>query len=478
MSACFSLRHAFQRQLFAVGLIVFAASSQTNAQSTVPPHERAPLTPAISGVATANNRFAIDLFAELRAEGNDGDNLMISPLSISTALAMTYAGARGNTAAQMAEVLHLDAAPAGEEHAGFGQLIVDLNDDRPGYDLSVVNRLFGRQGFDFREAFLQQLAADYGAPLEQLDFGADPDGSRNHINSWVASQTNDRIKDLLPPGSVTGETRLVLTNAVYFNGKWRYQFDPNDTRDLPFHLADGSAPLTPTMYQEGEFAYGQFDGFQMLEMQYSGQDLSMVLMLPNERDGLPALEAAFTEELFRTNVGNLHPKEVEVFLPKFTFKDRANLNTPLQDLGMTDAFTDHADFSGMRDGGGLTITDVLHQTFIDFNESGTEAAGATGVVIGPTSVPPPPPIFRADHPFLFALRDRHTGALLFLGRMADPGAATAAVLAEIPEPSAAVLALLCMVSLFACRKRCQATITNRRQPPLHRQGSTTHRVRE
>ena len=158
-----------------------------------------------------------------------------------------------------------------------------------------------------------------------------------------------------------------------------------------------------------------------------------------------------------------------MFLPKFTFKDRANLNNPLQVLGMTDAFSDHADFSGMREGGGLVITDALHQTFIDFNEAGTEAAGATGIVIGPTSVPPPPPVFRADHPFLFALRDRHTGALLFLGRMADPGAATAAALAEIPEPSAAMLALFSMASLRACRLPSR---TSNGQDP------TTHQVRE
>jgi serpin B len=274
-----------------------------------------------------------------------------------------------------------------------------------------------------------------------------------HINDWVASQTNDKIKDLLPPGSVTSDTRLVLANAVYFNGKWRYEFKPEVTRSLPFYLAGGAASPTPTMYQKNSFAYGQFNGFQMLEMQYSGQDLSMVIMLPNDRDGLSDLEAAFTEELFAASVANLHHQEVEVFLPKFTFKDRSDLKAPLQQLGMTDAFSDLADFTGIGDG--LLITDVFHQTFIDLNESGTEAAGATGVVVGPTSVPPPPPVFRADHPFLFALRDRHTGAVLFLGRMADPGAATAAAHAEIPEPSAAALTLVGLTSLGVFRQRRQ-----------------------
>jgi serpin B len=285
--------------------------------------------------------------------------------------------------------------------------------------------------------------------LETLDFIGAPDSSRTQINDWVADNTNDRIKDLLPAGSVTSDTRLVLANAVYFNGKWKYEFEESATHEAPFYLADGAMAATPTMFQLSPFKYGQFGGFQMLEMPYAGDDLSMVILLPNERDGLAVLEAALTAELFDASVAGLLQQQVEVRLPKFTFRDKASLRAPLEALGMTDAFN-NADFTGIADGG-LAISGVLHQTFIDVNESGTEAAGATGVIIGVTSVPPPPPVFRADHPFLCALRDAHTGSVLFLGRMADPGGATAS--AGVPEPAAAALALGSLAALGLLRGR-------------------------
>ena len=419
------------------------------ARAEVPPHARAPLTPAVQAVAAANNGLAFDLFRQLGAEDAD-ENLLISPISISTALTMTYAGARGETAAQMADVLHLSGLADNAIHAGYGGLIGDLNAPREGYKLSVANRLFGQTGFPFRQQFLDTLAGPYGAPLEQLDFIRNTEPAREHINDWVSDQTNQKIKDLLAPGTITPDTRLVLTNAVYFNGAWKNRFDAAATTDAPFYRLDGSVGATPLMYQKSFLKHAEFDDFQMLEIPYAGDDLTMVVMLPNERDGLAALEASLDAERFQESVESLEIRKVDLFLPKFTFRDDAKLRKPLKDLGMTDAFDD-ADFSGISEGSDLVISDVVHKTFIDVNESGTEAAGATAVIVEATSASLNPPAFRADHPFLFGLRDAHTGSLLFLGRMTDPAAATAA--ATVPEPTAAALLLTALVSLRRRRVR-------------------------
>lgn len=425
-------------RLFTVGILTLESASARAGN----PHPRAPLTDAVRQAALANNRFAFDVFEQIGSARPAGDNLLVSPFSISTALAMTYAGARGQTAEQMADALHWSGTPAETTHVGYGQWITDLNAPREVGALAAANRLFGQQGFAFQQSFLDVVAANYGAPLEELDFIGASEPSRVHINDWVASQTNDLIQNLLPAGSITSDTRLVLTNAVYFNGKWKQQFKEALTTDQPFHLADGSTQSASTMFQTATFGYGNFDGYQMLELPYEGDDLSMVVVLPDIANGLAAVEAGLTAETFAANVDNLFNREVHVHLPKFTFRDEAALSSSLQALGMVDAFTGDADFTGIGDGG-LAISEVLHKTFIDVNESGTEAAAATGVIVGVTSLPPEPPVFRADRPFLFALRDRHTGGILFWGRLADPGALAAAV----PEPSAGALALLAVAAL-------------------------------
>jgi serpin B len=403
------------------GWITLAATYLHAAIGISQPHERAPLTADQVAAVAGHNAFAIDLFHELRAN-NFSQNLLVSPFSVSTALAMTYAGARNSTAAQMADVLHFDL-PVDRLHAALGGLIADLNEPRRGYEMAIANRLFGQHDVPFRQPFLDVNSQSYGAPLEPTDFAADSDAARVHINEWVAEQTRSRIKDLLPPGSVSGLTRLVLTNAVYFDGQWKYQFDPELTHDEAFQVSPVEQLETPMMFQRAEFRYGSFDGFQMLEMPYSGDDLSMVIMLPNQVDGLAELESQLSLENFNESVGSLQAREVDVHFPKFTFSDEVNLAYPLQGMGMTDAFDpSRADFDGIadREQYDLHITGVFHKTFIDVNEVGTEAAAATGVVIGITSVPPPPPEFRADHPFLFALRDVHSGSLLFLGRLTKP----------------------------------------------------------
>jgi serpin B len=419
--------------------------------NTVAPHARAPLTRPVEAVAAASNAFAFDLFGEMRSTNSNKD-LLVSPLSVSTALAMTYAGARGTNAAQMAGVLHVDAL-GDDAHVGFGDLLNDLNTPREGYELSVANRLFVRQYYDLRQVFLDRMADDYRAPVEPLDFKEAPEPSREHINRWVEEQTHDRIKNLLPGGSISRETQLVLTNALYFNGKWRHQFEEHATHDAPFYRSDGTMAPAPTMFQQQNFKRGHFGNYQMLEMPYAGDDLSMVIVLPTERDGLAAVEESMTAESFQANVESLETQRVNVFLPKFSFRDEAKLKRPLTDLGMTEAFTG-GDFSGMGDGR-LAIDEVFHKTFIEVDESGTEAAAATAIVVVTTThtLNPPPPIeFRADHPFLFALRDMHTGVVMFLGRMTDPVAATAA--ANLPEPPTSMLSMtLAAAAAFARPRR-------------------------
>jgi serpin B len=426
-------------------------------QSAIPRHQRVPLSSEMQSVAQANNRFAFDLFADLRKGREPVANMLISPLSISTALAMTYAGANGQTAEQMADVMHIDSL-GNSAHVGFGGWLADLNTERDGYELNIVNRLFAQEGMQLKAGFLDTTSMQYNAPVEELDFVASPEPARQHINAWVAENTNDRIRDLLPQGAVTPSTRLVLTNAVYFNGDWKHEFDEQATRDTPFHIAGGETVEVPTMQQQHSYRYGQFDGYQMLELPYAGDDLSMVVVVPDELDGLGDLEQQLTASEFETSVASLAMRDVIVELPKFTFGDESPLTESLQQLGMKDAFG-NADFSNLADGD-LAISGVFHKTFIDVSERGTEAAGATAVVVGTTSVvldPPPPVLFRADRSFLFAIRDRHTGGVMFLGRMAEPEISADGV-AAVPEPPNCIQLVLVVALAGLAVSRCRGNV--------------------
>jgi serpin B len=414
-------------------------------------HERAPLTDDVRAIARGNNQFAVDIYRGLTA-AKPGENVLVSPLSISTALAMTYAGARRETAEQMAGALHF-TLPEDRLHAAFGDLLADLGATRQGYELGIANRLFGQEGFGFEQPFLATLESAYAAPLEQLNFTGDPEGSREHINNWVAEKTSDRIKDLLPRGSIDDGTRLALTNAVYFNGDWKHQFKKEATRQAPFYFSDGGQTQASLMHQKRVFNYGRFGDVQMLEMPYLGDDLSMVVMLPDAVSGLEALEALLSADVLDTRFAAMDEREVEVYLPKFTFKSSFELPGALQSLGITDLFIEGiADLTGMADAG-LFITGAFHETFIDVNEEGTEAAGATGIIGGVTSVPPPPPVFRADHPFLFALRDRHTGSLMFVGRVMETDSIAPLSNPNVPEPASWLLGVIAMSSFVRIRGR-------------------------
>jgi len=368
-------------------------------------------------VAEGCNRFAFDLYARLKSgEGN----LFLSPYSISTALTMTYGGARGQTADQMAHVLHLPSS--GEAvHDAYGALQNDLNAAGGGgaFELVVANRLWGQKGFAFLPEFLSLLEARYGAGLEQVDFAGATEAARQTINAWVEKQTRDKIKELLKPGILGRETTLVLTNAIYFKGKWAEEFDEKATQDDDFFITPEKKVAAPLMHRAAKFGYFEGDGLQALELPYQGDRLAMVVLLPTAKDGLAALEAALSAEKVTEWLGKLHRREVRVALPRFKTTAEFSLKDTLVAMGMTDAFGD-ADFSGMTGKKDLFISAVVHKAFVDVNEEGTEAAAATAVIMAKGAMPEPTPEFRADHPLLFLIRDSRTGAILFLGRILDP----------------------------------------------------------
>ncbi len=367
-----------------------------------------------AAVIEGMNQFAFDLYGRLAESPTD--NLFLSPASISTALTMTSAGACGNTAEQMATVLRL---PDQRVHEGFGALGDYLNalgaqDD---FELTIVNALWAQPDYDFRREFTELLETRYGAGLRKVDFQRDTEGARQEINRWVEEQTRDRIQELIPPGVLTQLTRLVLTNAIYFQGFWEHPFDPDATRPREFTTAAGEKIETPTMFQNGVFRYAEDDAVQCLEMEYGEGDLAMTLFLPKQPDGLRELERNFDAAALRTWSERLQPQRMHVYLPKFSFTAEFGLSQVLQAMGMPDAFSRQADFSGMDGTKELYLQEVLHKAFVDVDETGTEAAAATGVVVGITAMPP---VFRADRPFLFLIRDTCSGVVLFAGRLADP----------------------------------------------------------
>jgi serpin B len=412
-------RMAAFRLLPALSLLSLAALP-TPAKASPPPQEAKPVevTDDMRAAARSGNEFAFDLYGRLK--GGEG-NLFFSPASISTALAMTYAGAAGQTEREMAGVLHFDL-PQRRLHAAYGTLGEVLNASNKNYQLSTANRLWAAKTFPFRPEYLTLTRQSYGAELAQLDF-ARTEEARRTINGWVEQRTNNRIQDLIPPGVLERYTRLVLTNAIYFKGNWADEFHKGVTEDQPFRLVDGGKTNAPLMRQTNDFRYGEADGLQLVELSYAGGDLSMLILLPREV-GLEPLEKQLTAENVERWSSEMGSREVELYLPRFKTTSQFRLSQTLAAMGMPLAFSDDADFSGMSSAEALKISEVVHKAFVEVNEQGTEAAAATGVVLAPTSAAPgvqePPVVFRADRPFAFLIRDGRTGAILFLGRVADP----------------------------------------------------------
>jgi serpin B len=378
----------------------------------------------VKTLVAGNTQFALDLFDRLREQEG---NLFYSPYSISTALAMTYLGARTQTAAEMAATLHFADVDA-ELHTLFERLAASMlaaddgdDADRAAIEFAIANRLWGQVDEPFLPDFLDEVREHYAGGFETVDFARATEEARRTINAWIAKKTNDKIEELLKRGDVTSATALVLTNAIYFKGDWAAQFDPEKTRDMPFHRGADDSVSTPMMRQTATFGYAETEQIQMLELPYDGDRLSMLVLLPRDRDGLAELEANLTAERLGGWIDRIGRRKVNVLLPKFRLKCRFNLEDHLAAMGMPTAFGGGADFSGMNGKYDLAISKVIHEAYVDVNEEGTEAAAATGVVMTRTSIERPP-TFNADHPFLFLIRDRETGSILFLGRLADPAA--------------------------------------------------------
>ena len=381
-----------------------------------------PVKPAPNPIPAANNAFTWDLYRQLN--GKPG-NLFFSPLSIEAALGMTAAGAKGTTLTQMAKALSLPADTAAA-HAGFKSLFAAVNDekkpaDKRAFELTVANALWGSATYPWNKAYLALVSANYGGGLFHTDFNQ-PKQARAKINSWVEGQTKQRIKDLIPDGVLTPLTRLVLTNAIYFKAAWLHPFGVDRTKAGPFHIANGKKADAKLMHQSERFSYAETDDAQAVELPYKGGETSLLVLLPRKADGLPALEKAMTVAWLDAVTKKLRPEKVNLTLPKFKVETNYDLVPPLKALGMTDAFDPKlADLSGMHTSKEtLFISAVLHKAFCAVDEAGTEAAAATAVVIRATSAvvdTRPPKEFKADRPFLFAIRHARTGTVLFAGKV-------------------------------------------------------------
>jgi len=380
----------------------------------------------VGAAAAADPAFGAALLGVL-GEGSDA-NLAVSPLSIRLALAMTYAGAGGETAAQMAAVLGYDL-PGDRLHAAFNALDLAVEDrsgtfPAPGggersVEISVSNALWGQAGFPVKQPFLDTLALHYGAGMRLLDFATAAEEARQAINDWVSGETNDRIPELIPSGVLDSQTLLVLTNTVYLLADWAFPFDGEATADGPFTRLDGSTVTVPFMHQQFNTGYAAGDGWQAVDLAYAGEQVAMLLVVPDERLYHQVEAAAAT--LFGEARAALTSAEVDLALPRFELRTQASLAEALRSLGMVDAFDGGAaDFSAISEGG-LFISDVIHEVFVAVNEAGTEAAAATAVVMA-RGLPPIPVALTVDRPFLFWLYDRPTGSVLFMGRVLDPSA--------------------------------------------------------
>lgn len=376
-----------------------------------------------------NSAFALDLFHVL---SSGSGNWLDSPYSLSLALIMAYNGARGETARQMSSTMHL-GLPPDRLNPAFGHLDLNLaargegvqNQEAKGFRLNLVNAIWGQTGYAFLPQYLDLLAAYYGAGLRLVDFEHAVEPARATINQWVSDQTAGKIPDLLGPRDVNSTTRLVLTNAVYFNAAWGRPIDKAETADGPFHLLDGSQVTVPMMHQTDWFEYAQGQGYQAIELPYRGNELAMLLLLPAAGQ-YPSFENALSAPQLATILKRLAPTRVVLTMPRFKFSSSFNLNDALKTLGMRDAFQyGPADFSGMDGTRTFYIGATIHKAFISVDEAGTEASAATALVILPGAAPVAPvsPIpVTLDRPFIFLIRDRPTGVILFSGCVLNPGA--------------------------------------------------------
>lgn len=379
-------------------------------------------------LAAGNNAFALELYQAVKGES---ENVFFSPYSISLALAMTYAGANGETERQMAETLHFNL-PEDRLHPAFNALDQELASrkdsgsgqgaDGKGFRFNIVNDLWGQKDYQFQAAFLDTLAKNYGAGLRLLDFSSQPEAARQNINKYIAEKTEDRIKDLIPEGAIDPLTRLVLTNAIYFNAAWQNPFEKSLTKDAPFTKLDGSTVNVPMMEMPSyeTLAYADGEGYTAVALPYENPSLSMLILLPDE-GSFEAFEGSLEAARLESILAETQFTSVRVKMPKFKIEGQFELGDTLSGLGMIDAFDPElADFSGMNGKRDLYIGSVIHKSFVNVDEQGTEAAAATAVIMETTSAPMEMIDLTIDRPFLFLIRDVTTNTTLFVGRVAAP----------------------------------------------------------
>jgi len=371
-------------------------------------------------IPTGMNQFATAAYSRISPGAG---NIIFSPFNISTALSMALAGARGQTASEISAVLHQPSAGAAY-HTALASLVGQLTQsaNTAGDELSMANGLWVEKGLPIQSAFEQTIRVQYGAPLTPLTFSTNVEAARAQINSWTSEHTKGKIPELFGPGSLDSRTRLVITSAIYFNGRWRTPFQPRNTSAAPFKLQAGGTAQTNFMKQTGSFDYAETPSLQILEIKYADQSLAFDVLLPKSAEGLAGLEKSLTAENLTSWLATLSDRRVELLLPRFHAESEFQLVEVLAAMGMPSAFQSSADFSGIDGRRDLAVSRVVHKAFVDVSEQGTEAAAATGMAMSRTSLSPPATIFRADHPFVFLIRDTRSGVILFAGRLVKPQA--------------------------------------------------------
>lgn len=407
----------------ALAAFALAASACTTAPASLPDDPVLTDAPAVNAPADLSGQtLGVRLYDQLRA---GDDNVVISPVSLMGAFGVVSAGARGQTRTALLSSLSLPDSPSLD--ADLGALLRSLEREDGQTTLSVANAVWVQDGFGLKPDFVESVQRDYGALARPVDFRDAPDEAAGRINAWVSGQTRRRIPELLSPSSINDATRLIVTNAVYFLGDWAQPFNASNTSDQTFYRADGSRLSTPMMYQRGYLRLLETGALQAIDLPYRGDRLSMTVILPRTRGGLSDVEAQLSANLagWLIALDEEEPRRVLLYLPKTETALSYDLIPQLTMLGMGIAFADGADFRSIADAP-LAIGQVVHKTFLRIDEKGTEAAAATGIAVEQTSAPvTPPPTFRADHPFLFLIRDKETGAILFLGRINRPEAPAA-----------------------------------------------------
>ncbi len=407
--------------LVVTGLMVIISSEVGGLKAVSQPSPAASgeLKADLATLVDGNNTFAIELYHQL--DGEKG-NIFFSPHSITSAIAMTAAGAKGETAAQMNNIIHVNLDQERLTRV-FRELMANLEDsDTQKNRLTIANRLWSQKGLTLLDSFVKLTTEKYGTPIQQLDFEESPEAARITINNWIANQTEQKILNFLHQGIIDSLTRLVLTNAIYFQGIWSSPFDSTQTIPELFTLPGGKQVQVQMMHQQSGniFGYAAIDGMQILEMCYVGEKLSLVVLLPDDVNGLGQLEEQMTLENLKKWLSSFsYDEQIAVSIPKFNVNTEFDLKKKLSQLGMSLAFTTAADFSGINGQKDLYISAAVHEAFVNVNENGTEAI-ASSAVIGSTRGGGNWKIFRVDHPFIFIIRDRESGTILFLGRLVNP----------------------------------------------------------